>query len=71
MTITEIHKATMDSAFRGKKPGRDCAWCRMSMLEGRHYVCKLNLAQDASTCPEFRDSRTPSSFPDWTQRVKP
>lgn len=64
MTIEAHHHAIMSSAFKGKRPPQDCAWCRMSHYESGRFVCGLNLDQThAAQCPEFRDSRVQSSVP--------
>lgn len=66
MTIRDHHEAVMSSAFKQKRPERDCAWCRLAVYEtGKNFACTLNLPQDAMKCPEYRDSRLPSLLPEY------
>lgn len=61
--IQRVHEAAMANAFRDKRGGPDCAYCRSSEWDGkRGFACKLALPMKAATCTEWRDSRTPSSF---------
>lgn len=59
--IRDHHHAVMDATFKGKRPAKDCAYCRSSEWKPIGYQCKRGLPMDAQACPEWRDSRTSSS----------
>jgi hypothetical protein len=49
-------------AGRKKGVGQDCAFCRNSRVDPKkgRFMCLLSYRQmDASTCPDFKDSRKP------------
>ena len=54
---------------REKKAPNDCAFCRNSEFKGV-FVCKLERVMDALTCPDFKDSRLPSSLIPYTAENK-